>query len=122
METTKRALSGVKQSLYSDDVNIPHDHPVAEALSEDMPVNILLSQASETVSTIKQTINSIRSAVRKVEAILLNSDKNNKVNDHWLSIKDKIARDGISDTSDRYCLECAKGIDVTETTLEECYV
>ena len=112
MEATKRALSGVKQSLYSDDVNIPHDHPVAEALSEDIPVNILMSQASETVSTIKQTINSIRSAVRKVESILLNSDKNNKVNDHWLSIKDKITKEGVSDTSDLYCLECAKGIDV----------
>lgn len=112
MEIIKCVLFGVKQFLYSDDVNIFYDYFVVEVLSEDMFVNIFLFQVSEIVLIIKQMINSICSVVRKVEVIFFNLDKNNKVNDYWLSIKDKIVRDGISDIFDCYCFECVKGIDV----------
>lgn len=107
----KRSLSGVEQSLYNDEINIPANHPVAEALSDSLPVDVLISQSSETASLIKQTLQSIRNAVRKVEAILLSSDKKNKINDHWISIKDKIQREGFEESTDVYYLECAKGID-----------
>ncbi len=117
LANTKRELSGIENSLFSEDIIIPEDHPIANALSDDMPVDILISQASDTVSLIKQAMQRIKSAVRKVETIFVNSDKKNKINDYWENIKENIKAKGFDTSSDPYYLECAKGIDTLINTI-----
>lgn len=110
LEDQVGTLKGISDSLNTDEVSIPLDHPEEQEYTETIPLDVLVSQASESLVEMKHTVASIRTVVRKVDSILLNTDSRNKVNEFWSNIKREIVESGTEEHSEAFLLECAKGV------------
>ena len=110
LESHESALHHISASLLADETGIPLGYPEAESISDDFTIDMLVSQSSEALIAMKATMSKIRTVVRKVDAILVNTEQRNKVNEFWGNIKREILERGVEEHSDAYQLECAKGI------------
>jgi len=110
-DTQRKQLRDTNHLIEQKMAFVPVGHPAAE-LEAASTTHLLVSQATDTAQQVDQLLGNIRSAVRKVDTILVGAGSKNKVSEMWSNIKEAITQQtGKDELAEDFYLDCIQGLE-----------
>jgi hypothetical protein len=112
IESIKKKILDSLNKIASEVENAPIGHP-ANTMDEDARVDELISIANAKATDARDKVNQIRKLVQKVDAIIFETDIDNKIYATWKEIKaEVVSREGFEQGSEKYYLRCLEELTV----------